>query len=475
MDVWILDVWMFDVICLYVWMFVCGIFDKWKKEATRKNCIFVLMRKRLLNILFWSVISAAFIGPGTITTAAKAGAEFGFSLLWALVFSTIACLVLQEAAARLSILSGKSLGNAIAQQYKNKKAGWLIFALVIGAIILGSAAYQTGNLLGAAEGIRIFTTIPTATLVLVIGVFAFIALLFPGLKVIARTLGFLVVLMGIAFLYTAVVIKPDMTNLIQGAITPSFPKGSGLLLLGLVGTTVVPYNLFLGSGIADKKQSLVEMRWDISVAIILGGIISMAVLVTGTAVNQSFSFLSLGRVLGDKLGNAAVWLFGFGLFAAGFSSAVTAPLASAITAKDLFEKNGEKKWQIHGLYFKLTWMFVLFTGLGFGMAGFKPIPAIVTAQALNGLILPFVSIFLWMAINDRKLVRNKLNSLWGNLLFGLVVWVSLLLGSWNILRLIVNINTSPMDVNSILLILLSLNFIFTLLLWFLVIQKRRVR
>jgi len=443
------------------------------KKAVRKICIFVRMLKRLLNILFWSVISAAFIGPGTITTAAKAGTEFGFSLLWTLVFSTIACLVLQEAAARLSILSGKSLGNAIAERFKNKKAGWLIFALVIGAIILGSAAYQTGNLLGAAEGIRIFTKIPTAVLVLVIGLFAFVALLFPGLKVIARMLGFLVVLMGVAFLYTAIIIKPDITGLVHGALVPSFPEGSGLLLLGLVGTTVVPYNLFLGSGIADKKQSLVEMRWGISVAIILGGIISMAVLVTGTAVENGFSFLTLSHVLGNKLGSTAVWLFGFGLFAAGFSSAVTAPLASAITAKDIFEKPGEKKWQPRGLYFKLTWMFVLFTGLGFGMAGFKPIPAIIFAQALNGLILPFVSIFLWMAINDRKLVRNKLNSLWGNLLFGMVVWVSLLLGSWNILRLIVN--AASMGISSIVIILLILNLIFTLLIWFFIIRKRRIK
>jgi NRAMP (natural resistance-associated macrophage protein)-like metal ion transporter len=105
------------------------------------------MKKKLLNILFWSVISAAFIGPGTITTAAKAGASLGYSLLWALAFSTFACLVLQEAAARLTIVSGKSLGRAIAETYGQKKGGWLVFVLVLGAIILGSAAYETGNLL----------------------------------------------------------------------------------------------------------------------------------------------------------------------------------------------------------------------------------------------------------------------------------------------------------------------------------------
>lgn len=429
------------------------------------------MRKRLLNILFWSVISAAFIGPGTIATAAKAGAEFGFSLLWALVFSTFACLVLQEAAARLSILSGKSLGNAIADRFKNKKGGWLIFALVIGAIILGSAAYQTGNLLGAAEGIRIFTPVPAAVLVLVIGVLAFAALLFPGLKTMARFLGFLVVLMGVAFLYTAIIIKPDFSGLMRGAVVPSFPAGAGLLLLGLVGTTVVPYNLFLGSGIADKNQTVTEMRWGISVAVILGGMISMAVLVTGSAVENGFSFLTLSRVLGSRLGSTAVWLFGFGLFAAGFSSAVTAPLASAVTARDIFGKPGEKKWQPRGKYYRMTWMFVLFTGLGFGMAGFKPVPAIIFAQALNGLILPFVSVFLWMAVNDWKLVGRKPNTPAGNLLFGLVVWVSLLLGSWNILRLIVDVASSR--AGTIMAVLLVLNFAVTLLLWFFIIRKQR--
>ncbi len=73
------------------------------------------MKNKLLNILFWSVISAAFIGPGTITTASKAGALFGFDLLWALVFSTFACLVLQEAVARLAIHSGTNLGEAISE------------------------------------------------------------------------------------------------------------------------------------------------------------------------------------------------------------------------------------------------------------------------------------------------------------------------------------------------------------------------
>jgi len=73
----------------------------------------------LLPVLFWSVISAAFIGPGTVTTAASAGSGFGTQLLWALTFSTLACIILQEAAARLTIVSGKSLGGNISAWFHN--------------------------------------------------------------------------------------------------------------------------------------------------------------------------------------------------------------------------------------------------------------------------------------------------------------------------------------------------------------------
>ncbi|MBN2237195.1 MAG: divalent metal cation transporter [Bacteroidales bacterium] len=431
------------------------------------------MKKRLLNILFWSIISAAFIGPGTITTAAKAGASFQFDLLWALVFSTIACLVLQEAAARLSIVSNQSLGNAVASQFANKKGGWLIFLLIIGAIIIGSAAYQTGNLLGASEGILVLTSINAKLIILALGVLAGIILLFPSLQFIARGLGLLVVLMGFAFITTAILIKPNYSDLIHGSLVPSLPEGSALLILGLIGTTVVPYNLFLGSGITDKSQSIQEMRFGISIAILLGGITSMAVLIVGTSAEESFSFLALAKALTQKLGAWAVWFFGFGLFAAGFSSSITAPLASAITAKDLFEKRNTKSWGQNGIYFKAIWGLVLLTGLAFGLVGFKPIPAIIFAQALNGLILPFISIFLWIAINNVELMKKQVNNLFQNILFAAIVWISLVLGLWNISKAITT--TFGMDLNQnnwLIYSILGFSFFLTLRIAFRLAKNR---
>ena len=141
-------------------------------------------KKRILNILFWSVVSAAFIGPGTITTAAKSGANFGAELLWALLFSTFACLLLQEAAARLTIVSGKNLGQAIVHQFEKSNSKLLVLILVLGAIVLGAAAYEMGNLLGAVAGFRLIFNIPPYILVLIIGIVSAIILNIPSLKII---------------------------------------------------------------------------------------------------------------------------------------------------------------------------------------------------------------------------------------------------------------------------------------------------
>jgi manganese transport protein len=392
-------------------------------------------RSRLLNILFWSVISAAFIGPGTVTTAAKAGTDFGLPLLWALTFATIACLVLQEASARLTIASGMNLGQAIWQQTVNGGRGNLILVLVAVCILSGTAAYQAGNLLGAMAGTSLLISLPPWLIVLVIGMIAAAILLIPSIKTIARVLGSLVALMGIAFLVTAIVISPPLTDVIMGLIRPTIPlnPGGGLLVLGLIGTTVVPYNIFLGSGISSG-QSIKEMRSGLLVAIVLGGIISMAVLVTGTAMTGDFTFPGLARTLDQYLGGAGTIILGVGLFAAGFTSAVTAPLASAVTVRSLFGNRDPQKWESNSWRFRLVWGTILVTGMAFGMAGFKPVPAIIVAQALNGLILPVIAVFLFGVVNNPQIMKNRHNSLPGNILMALVVFVSLLIGMAGLIR-----------------------------------------
>ena len=382
--------------------------------------------------MLWSIIPAAFIGPGTVITCSKAGAGFGLSLLWALTFSTFATLILQEAAARITVASGKSLGEIIALKYKSRNANWLK-VMLFGAVAFGCAAYQAGNILGAVSGLKLLFDVPQAVLVTALGLVAVALLWLGSIRAIANILAGVVFLMGIAFLVVALQAKATPSEVLAGAITPTFPENSELILIGLIGTTVVPYNLFLASGLG-KGQSVSEMRWGVGLAVLIGGIISMAILLTGTQVEGEFSFQTLSQALTSGLGPWAEVLFGIGLFAAGASSSVTAPLAAAITGQAIFGKNDEK-WSPRSKQFRAVWAVVLFTGLAFGLSDVKPIPAIITAQAINGVLLPVVAVFLLLAVNDRRLLPEKfVNKPGWNVVMGIVVLVAALLGFYNLWR-----------------------------------------
>jgi len=384
--------------------------------------------KRLLNILLWSVIAAAFIGPGTITTAARAGSDFRFALAWALLFSVIACLVLQEASGRITVLTGKELGGAIRGRFADSRWGAAVPVMAAAGIILGCAAYEAGNLLGGVAGMRLLVDASPAQLTLVAGVAAALLLATGSTRWIASALGALVAVMGVAFLVTAIRLGPDLGELLRGLVVPQIPVGSTILVLGLVGTTVVPYNLFLGSALA-RDSGLGEMRWGLAVAVIGGGIISIGVLVVGSALGGGLEYERLAAVLGDRLGRGAGASLAVGLFAAGFTSAITAPLAAAITARSLLGEDDDPRWTEGSLRYRAVWFGVLVTGMAFGIAGVRPIPVIILAQAFNGLLLPLIAVFLWIAMNDRDLLGDTgVNSRIQNLVMGAVVLVCVGLG-----------------------------------------------
>ncbi|MFB6099326.1 MAG: Nramp family divalent metal transporter, partial [Salinibacter sp.] len=196
------------------------------------------MRQRLLDILFWSILSAAFIGPGTVTTAASAGADFGYQIVWALTFSIVACVVLQEASARLTLATGHNLGESIKNHFAGRPLGTLVTGTVVGAIILGCAAYEAGNILGAVEGVKLIYGASPVWYTLLSGLAAGVLLWFGTTRLVAHVLGVVVAFMGVCFLTTAVLLDPPVMALLQGSVVPQFPEGSGLLILGLIGTTV---------------------------------------------------------------------------------------------------------------------------------------------------------------------------------------------------------------------------------------------
>jgi Mn2+/Fe2+ NRAMP family transporter len=384
------------------------------------------------------LVTAAFIGPGTVVTASLAGANFGFALLWALLFSIIATIILQEMTARLGIVTQQGLGENIREACKQPLLRTFAIALIVSAIAIGNSAYQSGNIAGASIGLTgAFKSLSDNTSQLqsifsvLIGLVAFFLLITGSYKVIEKALIILVALMSAAFIVTFALTKPDFSALLSGLFTPSIPTGATLTVIALIGTTVVPYNLFLHAASVAKKwqnpKHLSQARKDLYFSIPLGGLISMTILSTAATAffNQQITLNSAADIapsLQPLFGDSASLFLGLGLFSAGISSAVTAPLAAAFALSGILNLTND----LHTKSFKAIWFVVLLLGVLGASLGYKPVNIIWFAQVANGILLPIVTLFLLWVMNTDKLGQFR-NNRWQNLLGALVVLVSLLL------------------------------------------------
>ena len=385
-----------------------------------------------------TLVAAAFIGPGTVTLCTLAGVNFGFHLLWAMVLSILATIVLQEMASRLGIISQKGLSEVIRAEIKHPIINKLILLLILSAIVVGNASYEAGNISGGILGLETITgelrialgNYSLNILSFVVGIIAFILLYIGNYKFLERVLVMLVIIMSISFLITAFLTKPAISDILKGALTPSFPEGSLLTILGLVGTTVVPYNLFLHASLVKEKwnnpKDLKAVRKDTIISIALGGLVSMAIIISASSIGlgEISSAADLAKSLAPLYGDFASYFLGIGLFAAGITSAITAPLAAAYVARGCFGwKSGLKSNQ-----FRAVWFLILSLGVVFSSLGLKPIEIIKFAQVANGILLPVVAgILLWM-VNKKVVLGNYVNSKFQNILGFIILIVTIFLG-----------------------------------------------
>lgn len=381
-------------------------------------------RPRILpSVLFWSVISAAFIGPGTVATASKAGSDFGVSLIWAICFSVIATIVLQEAAARLTITTGKNLGEHLRELFRTHT--WIPVAIWL-CVAFGCAAFEAGNILGAVSGLQLLLPWDPRLLGVLITCIAGLLLFQHDIRLIAKILGVLVAIMGICFMIVATHTSISAGALLKGAFVPRLSLANAWIVIGLVGTTVVPYNLFLGSRIAHG-QTVSQMRRGMIPAVIIGGIISVSILLAGTLVKGGLEFSSLSAALETELGKWAGLVFSAGLCAAGLTSAVTAPLAAAITAQSIFPA-----WHNTSRRYRAVWLCVLGVGFVMSMMQWRPLPVILAAQMINGMLLPVVAVVLF-ALAFRSQPGRSTIRLWHVGLAWVIIMVILFLGLHSIL------------------------------------------
>lgn len=382
------------------------------------------------------IIVGSFLGPGTVTTATRTGASFGYALLWTVVFSVIATIALQEMSARLGIITQKGLAEHITDIFEAQPVMRMIAILFVGgAITLGGIAYMSGDLLGTSLGISNLTGIPTNFVAPAIGVIILILLNVGTVKWLEKILGFLVATMVTVFVITMVVVKPDMGEMLAGLV-PIVPEGALMNCVALIGTTIVPYNLFIHCTNAknrwNKPEDLVLSRWDTYFSIIIGGIITAAVMITAATVMRGMTVNSAADMaiqLEPTLGPFANIFMSVGLFAAGFSSAVITPLGVSYVLGGLLGWKLDKSDK----RFFYTNIGILLLGIFGSATGFNPLTIIIMAQALNGIFLPVVVVFLVYVTWSKKVLGEYANSLWVNLAGLAISAITLIIGGSSVL------------------------------------------
>ena len=402
--------------------------------------------KFLKNIGPGTVIAAAFIGPGTITMCSIAGSVYGLDLMWALVFSLFVTTILQLTAAKIGLITQKGLSANLLDSFNNSFFKYLSVVLVLSAILVGNIAYEAGNISGGVLGVSSifgnlsysFNGFSIDFYSILVGLLAFVILFIGNTRLIERVLIALVVIMSLAFLTSAIIVKPDFYLIIKGLFIPKFPEGSLLVIIGLIGTTVVPYNIFLhASLVSDKWSGISDLKFvkiDTLLAVVLGGIISISVMITASAIGdvkiESASDLALG--IEPLFGGFSKLIISLGLFAAGLTSSVTAPLAAA------YVTCGCMGWKanVRSKKFRTVWFIVLFSGILFSSLDFKSVEIIKFAQVANGILLPVIAIFLLIVANNKKLLKNHVNGYLFNFITVIIILFTMFIGIKSILSVI---------------------------------------
>jgi len=388
-----------------------------------------------------TLITAAFIGPGTVTVCTLAGVNSGYTLLWALLFSMFATMVLQEMSARLGLITGKGIAEAMRAEITQPVWRGLALLLVLSAIVIGNAAYEGGNIAGAALGfeelafsMRVYIDpfISISMAPVFIGIAAYLILRARSTRTIERCLLALVIVMSLVFVTTAILVKPDWTAVLAGLLLPRAEPAEWLTVVALIGTTVVPYNLFLHAAVVRRKyqhrEQLGDLRAETFTAILIGGLISMCIVVTSAATlfgaDGIGSAADMATQLEPLLGPWAGIFLGTGLLSAGISSAITAPLAAAYATRGIMGWEDE----ITSPRLRRVWQIILWLGVLVASLGLNPVLIIQFAQVANGILLPIIAGVLLLMMNRQRLLGDLVNNHWQNALGVAVVATTVLIG-----------------------------------------------
>ncbi len=368
------------------------------------------------------IIASVVLGPGSIATASKIGAEYGYQLLWIIVIAAIGMAMYTTMSTRYGVSHVKSILQTTADTYGR----W--FAILIGvSAFLTATSFQFGNNLGVATSMQAITGINEIVWPLILTPTAIILIFFAKnlYKVIEKIMMVLVMTMIVAFFLNLIFAKPDILAAAKGFLPISLPKNAFNEMAALVGTTFVLhaclYHSYLvqnkGWGLSDYKK---QMRDSISGIIMLGGISMLVILTSASALNPKGIMVSSAADMAIQLealfGSFAKYVFSIGLFAAAFSSL----LVNAVIGGGLLSDGLGLGRTMDEKYPKIFSTIVLLIGMIIAVFFRGDIVyALVLAQASSLLAVPAIGIGLFLLINNKKVMGDLRNNFIQNVVAGL--------------------------------------------------------
>lgn len=359
--------------------------------------------------------------PGGILTYSQAGAKYGYALLWTLIPTIIALIVVQEMAARMGVATGKGLSDLIREEFGLRMTFFTMVVLSLadfGTIVAEFAGIASGmSIFGVSKYVSVPIGAALVWFVIVKGTY----------KPIERIL-ILFSLVYLTYPISAYFAHPNWTEALMKTVVPDFRNDSQyiILVIGLIGTTITPWmQFYLQASIVEKgvtRRDYGMARWDVIFGCFITEIVTFFIVVACAATlyksghGQINDAAEAAVALEPFAGHFASLLFGIGLVNAGLLSAAILPLATAYNVCEGmgFESGVGKRFTEAPIFYSL---YTLLIALGAGcvlIPGLPLLKVILLSQVANGVLLPFVLVFMLMLVNKESLMGDMRNGKWAN-------------------------------------------------------------
>lgn len=368
----------------------------------------------------------AFIGPGIITsnvdndaggitTYSLAGAQYGLGLIWILIPVTLALIIIQEMCARMGVVSGKGLSDLIRERFGARVTFYLMIVLLIAN--MGNTLCEFAGIAASMEifGVSKYISVPA-------GAFFVWWLVVKGNYKSVEKAFLAACVFYFAYIISGFMVRPDWSVIKTAVVTPSLKLESGMLTMaiGIIGTTIAPWmQFYLQSSIVDKglkAESYKYARMDVIFGSVTVSVVAFfIIMLCAVTLFQNGLKIETAKdaalALAPLAGSYASWLFAFGLLNASLFAASILPLSTAYTICEAFgwESSLNTKFveapQFYGLY-----SVMIFLAAGIILLPNVPLIAIMYySQVINGILLPFVLVFMLLLINDKRIMGDFVN------------------------------------------------------------------